>query len=96
MIRRFVKYKNRKIHEIGSSRDYVTSLDLKNIILEGHKIEIHSDQGNEDVTTVALSNVLRDCLKRDPQFLSVDKLREMILWGSLRQKTRKKLSDETT
>lgn len=59
-MRKFVKYKNRKLHEIGSSQHYVTMDELADIVAKGEGVEIVDDQTGEDVTSTMLARLVYD------------------------------------
>ena len=56
--RKFVKYLNRKIHEEGSRKTYVSMVELGHIVAQGHDVLIVDDATGEDVTLLTLARIL--------------------------------------
>lgn len=64
-MRKFVKYENRKIHEIGSSEHYVTMDGLADIVARGEDVEIIDDQTGKDVTSTMLARLVYDASRSE-------------------------------
>ena len=58
--RQFVKYLNRKLHEVGSKETYVSMAELGDIVASGVAVEIVDDATGEDLTTATLARILYD------------------------------------
>ena len=56
--RKFVKYRNRKIHEDGSAEAYVSMADLGDIVATGAEVEVVDDSTGDDLTVLTLARIL--------------------------------------
>lgn len=59
-VRKFVKYRNRKLHEEGSEISYVSMADLGDIVASGAEVVVEDDRTREDLTTMTLARILYD------------------------------------
>jgi len=56
--KKFVKYQNRKIHEEGSKKTYLSMVELGDIVAQGHDVAVVDDATGEDVTLLTLTRIL--------------------------------------
>lgn len=56
--RKFVKYKNRKLHEEGSDVPYVSMQELDDIVASGADVSVIDDSTGKDVTTMTFARIL--------------------------------------
>ena len=59
-MRKFVKYRNRKMHEEGSLASYVSMSELGAIVAGGHQVSVVDDSTGEDLTAATLARILYD------------------------------------
>lgn len=59
-MRKFVKYRNRKMHEEGSLDSYVSMSELGVIVAAGHQVSVVDDSTGEDLTAATLARILYD------------------------------------
>jgi polyhydroxyalkanoate synthesis regulator protein len=58
--RKFVKYRNRKLHEEGSEESYVSMAGLGDIVASGADVVVEDDRTGEDLTVMTLARILYD------------------------------------
>ena len=61
------RYANRKLYNTASSR-YITLKGISELIREGHDIQVIDNETGEDITSIALSQILVDDQKQHPQY----------------------------
>lgn len=83
--RRFVKYGNRKLHEVGSTEAYISMEDLGKIVAKGHEIEIIDDVSGEDLTVATLARILYDQCRLDSTAIPEGALRQLIVDASKKE-----------
>ena len=76
--RTFVKYRNRKLHETGSTSPYTTMEELLTIVAAGEDVEVIDDQTGEDLTAFTLSRLVYDRCRLDKDAYSVRELARLI------------------
>jgi polyhydroxyalkanoate synthesis regulator protein len=59
-MRKFVKYRNRKLHENGSKKSYFSMQELGDVVAAGAEVSIVDDATGEDLTTMTLARILYD------------------------------------
>lgn len=65
MKRKYIKYMNRKLHEVGSEDAYVSMEDLSKVVMAGDEIEVIDDATGEDLTLATLARILYDRCRMD-------------------------------
>lgn len=61
--RRFVKYRNRKIHEVGSQEAYVSMEYVADLVKRGVEVEVIDDVTSEDLTAETLARIVYDACR---------------------------------
>lgn len=79
MIRRVVRYKNRKLYE-PAERRFVTIQDLARSVAQGNRVEVRSAETGEDITAKILSRALAS--EKTPVAASTDALTRLLRAGS--------------
>jgi polyhydroxyalkanoate synthesis regulator protein len=87
--RRFVKYANRKIHEISDINPYVTMEELLSIVAAGEEVEVTDDVTGENITSFVLARLVYDRCRMDKQAYAVPDLRKLIMSNPPEKKTGK-------
>jgi len=59
-MRKFVKYRNRKLHEEGSPEPYVSMSDLGDVVAAGVEVRVIDDATGKDLTLLTLARILYD------------------------------------
>ena len=83
-LRKFVRYRNRKMHEVGSMMMHVSMDDLGAVVDKGEEIEIIDDVTGEDLTVAVLARILYNRCLRDSTAVDVKTLRHLIVDASKR------------
>ena len=76
--RKFVKYRNRKLHEEGSEESYVSMADLGDVVASGAEVLVVDDRTGEDLTAMTLARILYDRC-REGCAVKVAALREILV-----------------
>jgi polyhydroxyalkanoate synthesis regulator protein len=79
VIRQFVKYRNRKIHEIGDEHPYTTMEALLAIVASGGQIKVIDDETNEDITAFTLARMIYDRSRTDKDAYRASELHKLIV-----------------
>ena len=79
MIRRVVRYKNRKLYE-PAERRFVTIHDLARSVAQGNRVEVRSAETGEDITAKILSRALAS--EKTPVPATTDALTRLLRAGS--------------
>jgi polyhydroxyalkanoate synthesis regulator protein len=82
--RKFVKYRNRKLHEEGSQTPYVSMRDLAAVVLSGDEVQIIDDETGKDLTLATLGRILYDLCRGDDAVVSVEAVRDVLRSAKLR------------
>ena len=80
--RRFVKYRNRKLHEEGSPEPYTSMSDLVEVVAAGDDVVVVDDATGEDLTLVTLARILYDICREDGKAVKVQAIRKLITESS--------------
>lgn len=84
--RKFVRYQNRKVHEVGTSAPHHTSMsELEAFVAKGEEIEVIDDATGEDLTVAVLARILYDRCLRDSSTVGEGVLRELIVNAAKRE-----------
>lgn len=83
--RHFVKYKNRKLHEIGERNPYVRMEQLQEIVAAGNPVEIRDDETGEDVTAFVLARLVYEHTRTDHEAYTTENLRKLIMTARRRR-----------
>ena len=83
-LRKIVKYRNRKMHEVGSVTRYVSMEDLAMFVGKGDNIEVIDDATGEDLTVAVLARILYDRCLKDSTTVEEKVLRGLIIDASKR------------
>jgi polyhydroxyalkanoate synthesis regulator protein len=85
-LRKFVRYANRKMHEIGcaSETEHVSMVDLADIVVNGEKLEVIDDVTGEDLTVAVLARILYNRCLKDSKTVTADVLHGLIVKASKR------------
>lgn len=59
-MRKFVKYRNRKLHEEGSKEAYLSMQELGDVVASGGEVVVVDDGTGEDLTAMTLARILYD------------------------------------
>jgi len=79
--REFVKYANRKIHEVGSDESYVTMMEIHAAVRAGSVIKVTEDATGADLTAFTLARLVYDRARRDADAFKAEDLRRLIREG---------------
>lgn len=63
--RKFVKYANRKVHEIGSEEPYVSMDDVAAFVRAGDDVEVTDDATGKDITAATLARIVYDTCRTE-------------------------------
>lgn len=77
--RAFVRYANRKLHEIGEGRPYTTMEELLAIVAAGELIKITDDDTGEDMTARILARLIYDRSRMGGESFNSDQLQQLIM-----------------
>ena len=75
----FVRYRNRKLHEIGNAVPYTTMEELAAIVREGHEIQVMDDRTNDDLTVPTLARLVYDLCRENKEACSPGDLAKILL-----------------
>jgi polyhydroxyalkanoate synthesis regulator protein len=78
-IRKFVRYRNRKMHEVGSMMMHVSMDELGALVEKGEIIEVIDDATGEDLTVAVLARILYNRCMRDSTAVEEKVLRGLII-----------------
>jgi polyhydroxyalkanoate synthesis regulator protein len=85
-VRKFVRYRNRKVHEVGSAEPHHTSMsELAVFVARGEEIEVVDDATGEDLTVAVLARILYDRCLRDSTAVPEGTLRDLIVRAAKRE-----------
>lgn len=76
--RKFIKYRNRKLHEEGSEESYVSMADLGDMVATGSDVVVVDDRTGEDLTAMTLARILYDRCREGYQ-VKASAIREILL-----------------
>lgn len=76
--RQFVRYRNRKLHEVGNGNPYTTMEELLEIAAAGVVVQVTDDQTNEDITAFTLSRLVYDRSRMDHGAYDVSDLQKLL------------------
>lgn len=77
--RQFVRYRNRKLHEIGDGNPYTTMEELLAIVRDGHNVIVVDDETNDDITAWMLGRAIYDQLRSKHDSYPVSALQRLIM-----------------
>lgn len=77
--RTFVKYRNRKLHEIGALNSYMTMDGLLSIVASGTEIEVVDDDTGADLTAFTMARLVYERSRSDRNAYTVKELRRLIM-----------------
>lgn len=78
-VREFVKYANRKLHEIGADCSYVTMEELDAVVSRGGSIKVIEDTTGQDITGFVMARLIYDRARADANAFSVDELKALLV-----------------
>lgn len=78
-VRKFVRYENRKIHEVGDANSYVTMERLLGIVAGGAKVEVTHEVTGEDCTARTLARLIYDRCRNDESAYDAEELQKLIM-----------------
>lgn len=76
--RKFVKYRNRKIHELGSDQSYVSMEEIAVVVEKGEDVEVVEDATGKDLTLVTLARILYDRCREPGSKIPVNDIRTIL------------------
>lgn len=79
----FVRYGNRKLHEQGSRKTYVSMSYLLKIVSSGESIQVLEDTTGKDLTAYTLGRLIFDRCRRDKDAFQVRDLQEVLMKAPL-------------
>jgi polyhydroxyalkanoate synthesis regulator protein len=77
--RKFVKYANRKLHEVGKDNPYMKMDELLVIVADGDSVEVLDDQTGDDITAFVLARLVYDRCRMDKAAYKVEDLQRVIM-----------------
>jgi polyhydroxyalkanoate synthesis regulator protein len=83
-LRKFVRYRNRKMHEVGSATMHVSMDDLSSLVAKGDALEVIDDATGEDLTVAVLARILYNHCLKDSTTVEEKVLRGLIVDASKR------------
>jgi len=78
-LRKFVRYRNRKMHEVGSMAMHVGMDDLEAFVAKGDELEVIDDATGEDLTVAVLARILYNRCLKDSTAVEGKVLRDLIV-----------------
>lgn len=69
--RQFVRYRNRKLHEVGNGNPYTTMEALLEIAAAGVPVVVTDDVTGKDITAFTLTRLAYDRSRMDPRAYKV-------------------------
>jgi polyhydroxyalkanoate synthesis regulator protein len=78
-LRKFVRYRNRKMHEVGSATMHVSMKDLADVVAHGDELEVIDDATGEDLTVAVLARILYNRCLEDSTAVEEKVLRRLIV-----------------
>ena len=88
-VREFVKYQNRKLHEIGNNCSYVTMEELDGVVSRGGKIKVIEDVSGDDITGFVMSRLIYDRARSNAHAFDTDELQALIVRAAAREQQAK-------
>jgi polyhydroxyalkanoate synthesis regulator protein len=79
VVRQFVKYRNRKIHELGDEHPYTTMEELLAIVERGEQIRVTEDETGSDITAFTLARIIYDRSRVDKDAYRASELHKLIV-----------------
>lgn len=79
----FIRYANRKLHEQGSRKAYVSMTYLLKIVCSGERIQVLEDTSGKDLTSYTLGRLIFDRCRKDKDAFNVDLLQEVLMKAPL-------------
>lgn len=77
--RKFVKYRNRKLHEIGKASSYITMEGLLEVVAGGEEIEVVDDDTGADLTAFTMARLVYERSRSEMTAYAVKDLRKLIM-----------------
>jgi polyhydroxyalkanoate synthesis regulator protein len=81
--RLFVRYRNRKLHEIGDGNPYTTMEELLEIASTGVQVKVTDDETGKDLTAFTLSRLVYDRSRMDHGAFKVSDLLKLLMSAPL-------------
>lgn len=78
-LRKIIKYRNRKMHEVGSGEMYVSMDGLEDIVAKGDELEVIDDRTGEILTVAVLARILYNRCLKDSTTVEEKVLRDLIV-----------------
>jgi|SRR3972149_1882175 len=75
----FVKYANRKIHELGHRSAYISMEDLLGLVSSGVQVRVIEDVTGHDMTAYVFSRLVYDRCRMDKNAYRADELQRLIM-----------------
>ena len=81
--RRYIKYQNRKLHEDGSTKSYISGMEeIAESVARGDEVSVVDDLTGEDVTISVLARIVYDLSRASPEAFTVEVLSRLIIDAS--------------
>lgn len=84
--RKFVKYANRKLHEIGAGCSYVTMEELDAVVSRGGSIQVVEDVSGDDITGFVLARLIYDRARANANAFDSDQLSDLLIKAAIKDK----------
>jgi len=85
-LRKFVRYRNRKVHEVGTTDVHHNGLGkLEALVVKGDDIEVIDDATGEDLTLEMLAHILFLRCRRDSTAATVKEIQRLIMNAAKRK-----------
>ena len=81
MTRLIKKYKNRRLYDTETSQ-YITIEELRRYVVESIAFKVEDSESGLDLTNSILLQIIVEMEAGPSQFLSVDILRQIIIWAN--------------
>lgn len=81
--RQFVRYRNRKLHEVGDGNPYTTMEELLKIVTTGAAVVVIDDETGDDITAFTLSRLVYDRSRMDRAAYKVSDLQKLLMTSPL-------------
>lgn len=75
----FVKYMNRKMHELGHRSSYITMAELLMIVADGTEVQIVEDETGKDLTAYTFARLLFDRCRMDKNAYKPEDIQKLIM-----------------
>ncbi len=77
--RTFVRYDNRKMHELGHRSAYITMVDLLRLVADGEDVEVIEDTTGKDLTAYTFARLVFDRCRMDKDAFKAEDIQKLLM-----------------